>query len=243
MPLHLFPLVRVSSFTFVDRFVRVVPVVVILAMVATSIAQFAANNQVNPQLAPANTQARNYRPNDYSVGESIHYRRPPYQTAILPSEARMAAQRSGALPSELRMNAQQAGPLNPAGAVAYIPGQSTIQQLMRLPPPQLYNPAYHISPQLGQSEVGSPGNGSVAYSGTYRRPLNVPPPTSNLQRVTPQPTRTTYTQASWRPPGVSSNSIAPSPPTAELAPEELPPPSLGYGSIYFSSISPPSSIR
>lgn len=243
MQRHVFPLLLASSCGFVDRFVRIIPIAVILAIMAATIAQFAANNQVNPQLAPASTKAKNYRPNDYSVGESIHYRRPAYQTAILPSEALIAAQRSGALPSELRMNAQQAGPLNPAGAVAYIPGQTTVQQLMRLPPPQLYNPAYHISAELGSSEVGSPDSGSIAYGGMSRRPLNIPPPTSNLKSVTPQPTRTTYSQASWKPPGVSSNSIAPGPPATEPAPQQLPPPSLGYGTIYFSSISPPSSIR
>jgi hypothetical protein len=236
-------LLRACSCGFVDTIIGMVVMAVMLVVVAAAIAQVAANMQVNPQLGPTSTQAQNDRPNDYSVGQSIHYRRPAYQTAILPSEALIAAQRSGALPSELRMNAQRAGPLNPYGAVAYIPGRTTVQQSMRLPAPQLYNPAYHISPQLAHSDVVGPAGGSIAYSGSTRPPLNVPPPTSNLQSVTPQPMRTTYRQAAWKPNSPPSESIASSPATTQEASPDLAPPSLGYGSIYFSSINPPSAFR
>lgn len=235
-------LLPVPSWAFVNRFARAVLIAAFVIFISRAIGQVPANVQVNPQLAPADTAAHNYRPNDYSVGESIYYRRPPYQTMLLPSEALIAAQRSGAMPSELLIQAQRAGPLNPDGTIAYIPGQTTLQQLMRLPPPQLYNPAYHLSPPLAQaSAAGSPA-GSIAYGTVQRAALNyrLPPPAP--PSVTPRPTRT-YSRPGPAPEGSASDSPPATAPSETALPQPPPPTDLGYGSIYFSSISPPSLAR
>lgn len=201
-----------------------------LSLAAEVIAQLQVDNRVNPQLNPAGT-VQNYQPNDYSVGTSIYYRT-PHQFELLPSEALMAAQRSGALPSELLMGAQQAGPLNPYGAISYIPNESPLQRAMRLPPPQLYNPAYHISPALGQPSLSSPaGAGSINYGPTLRSPLYGPWPSN---ATTPQPTRTflmstTLPSARIESPGSASPDYQPAATQTDLT----------HGSIYFSSINPP----
>ena len=206
------------------------------ATAAVAIAQLQVDNRVNPQLYPAGTSAQNYRPNDYSVGESIYYRT-PRQIGLLPSEVRMAEQRSGALPSELLIARQQAGPLNPYGALAYIPNQSPVQQLMRLPPPQLYNPAYNLSPALAQSQSSGPGVGSINYSGYSRLPTNGPissPPMQSGWR--PQPTHTIRTGP---PTTTVSERIEPAELNSELNPSARMGTGAGSGSVYFSSINPP----
>jgi hypothetical protein len=43
------------------------------------------------------------------------------------------------------MNYNAVGPLSPNGAISYVPKPSPVQQAMKLPEPQLYNPAYGIS--------------------------------------------------------------------------------------------------
>lgn len=199
--------------------------IAMLSIATVAIAQYSADNRVNPQLYPTGG-AQNYRPNDYSVGESIYYRT-PHPLMLLPSEALMAEQRSGALPSELLMEAQQAGPLNPYGAISYIPGQSPLQRMMRLPPPQLYNPAYHISAAFGQPSIYSPAAGSIHYNGTLRSSLYGPWPPS-ITGITPQPTHTFSIATSQPIPSEFGESASTG---------------LGYGSIYFSSINPPPSTQ
>jgi hypothetical protein len=120
--------------------------------------------QVNPQVGRVNNRVGGEM---YGNMGSVKYA--PYQTAVLPSEARYATWRSGALPSEIRMNASAVGPLAPSGAIAYIPGPSPVQQAYKTPQPQLYNPAYGIQnkpiedqmrPQTGYA------SGSVKYANT-----------------------------------------------------------------------------
>lgn len=69
----------------------------------------------------------------------------PYQVQLLPSEERMAIERSGMLPSELQLNRSSIGPLTPNGALDYITPRSTLQRAMHDPEPQLYNPAYDLT--------------------------------------------------------------------------------------------------
>lgn len=206
-----------------------------LAIIAVAIAQQQADNRaLNPALNPTGG-VRNFRPNDFSVGNSVYYNT-PRQFGILPSEARMAAQRSGALPSELRMNAQRVGPLNPYGAIAYIPQQSTIQQLMRLPPPQLYNPAYRLTPALRAPAAGG-ATGSIAYtmSPTVRSPLYSSPQRLPNALTPPEPTRIYSTAPRLRPSEPTTGNET----TQPAAPQEPSPSELNYGSIFFSSINPP----
>ena len=127
---------------------------------ACAVAQWQVNPQVGRQV--------NNRVGGEMYGNMGSVKYAPYQTVVLPSEARYATWRSGALPSEIRMNAAAVGPLAPNGAIAYIPGPSPVQQAYKTPPPQLYNPAYGIenrpiadqlAPQVGFSA------GSVKYAG------------------------------------------------------------------------------
>jgi hypothetical protein len=118
--------------------------------------------QVNPQVGRVNNRVGGEM---YGNMGSVKYA--PYQTNVLPSEARYATWRSGALPSEIRMNASAVGPLPPSGAIAYVPGPSPVQQAYRTPQPQLYNPAYGIGTkpiddQL-RPQAGYPA-GSVKYA-------------------------------------------------------------------------------
>lgn len=204
-----------------------------LCLAAALIAQVPVDNRVNPTLNPAGT-LQNYRPNDYSVGESIYYRT-PRQFELLPSETLMAEQRSGALPSELLIGAQQAGPLNPYGSISYIPAQSPLQRAMRLPPPQLYNPAYHISPSLGQPSIST---GVINYSRAVGSPLYSPLPLG-LRAPAPTytfPTSTTQPSAAIESPGSASAGVVP-------APSQPNPADMRFGSIQFSTLNPPPSTQ
>jgi len=126
---------------------------------ACALAQWQVNPQVGGQV--------NNRVGGEKYGNMGSVKYAPYQTTVLPSEARYATWRSGALPSEVRMNAAAVGPLAPNGAIAYVPGPSAVQQAYKTPAPQLYNPAYGIEnrpindqilPQTGYA------TGSVKYS-------------------------------------------------------------------------------
>lgn len=132
----------------------------LLLACACAVAQWQVNPQVGGQV--------NRRVGGEMYGNMGSVKYAPYQTNVLPSEARYATWRSGALPSEIRMNAAAVGPLAPNGAIAYIPGPSPVQQAYKTPPPQLYNPAYGIenrpiADQL-QPQVGFSA-GSVKYAG------------------------------------------------------------------------------
>jgi hypothetical protein len=131
--------------------------------------------RVNPQVGRVSNRVGGEL---YGNTGSVRYA--AYQTTVLPSEARYATWRSGALPSEVRMQAAAVGPLAPSGAIAYVPGPSPVQQAMKTPQPQLYNPAYGIQnrrldaqlrPQAGYS-------GSIRYADAGGRidPTSVPVP-------------------------------------------------------------------
>src|SRR4051812_45385143 len=63
----------------------------------------------------ATTQSTDRRPGVELYGNNSNPQLRPFQTNPLPSETRMAIERSGALPSEVRFQAQQVGPLSPNG--------------------------------------------------------------------------------------------------------------------------------
>ena len=90
------------------------------------------------------------------------------QVQPLPSETRMAIERSGALPSEILINSQAAGPLSPHGAIDYVPDQSTVQRAMGAKPLNLWGPAYGPSLQQPQTGPGAPmlQYGSLSASST-----------------------------------------------------------------------------
>jgi hypothetical protein len=90
------------------------------------------------------------------------------QVQPLPSETRLAIQRSGALPSEILINSQSVGPLSPHGAIDYVPDQSTVQRAMGAKPLNLWGPAYGPSLQQPQTGPGAPmlQNGSLSASST-----------------------------------------------------------------------------
>ena len=132
----------------------------LLLACACAVAQWQVNPQVGGQV--------NRRVGGEMYGNMGSVKYAPYQTNVLPSEARYATWRSGALPSEIRMQSSAVGPLAPNGAIAYVPGPSPVQQAYKTPPPQLYNPAYNIenrpiSDQL-QPQVGFSA-GSIKYAG------------------------------------------------------------------------------
>jgi len=90
------------------------------------------------------------------------------QVQPLPSETRIAIQRSGALPSEILINSQSVGPLSPHGAIDYVPDQSPVQRAMGAKPLNLWGPAYGPSLQQPQTGPGAPmlQNGSLSVSST-----------------------------------------------------------------------------
>jgi hypothetical protein len=119
-----------------------------------------------------------------------------YQLRVLPSEERFARWRSGMLPSELDMNRTAVGPLSPHGELDYITRQSPLQQAMRLPNPQLINPAYDpdrrrlqrfgLPPAVG----GYPQNVRQGAYATSRKPGALTPrqPQQQQQIAGQQPT-------------------------------------------------------
>ncbi|MEZ0266899.1 MAG: hypothetical protein ACAI43_19385, partial [Phycisphaerae bacterium] len=136
----------------------------VVSAAAACLAQWAASNQVGGRTG-GRVGGELYG-NQGTTG-SVRYA--SHQTHVLPSEARYAAARSGALPSEMRMNASAAGPMTPNGVVNYIPPQSTVQQAMKLPAPQLYNPAYGIGGGGGgATDAGPPVTAGLSTAGTVR---------------------------------------------------------------------------
>jgi hypothetical protein len=205
----------------------VIVLVVGLVTAALALAQYQVNTQVNNRMNPELYGG--------GTGGSMRYAMP--QTTVLPSEARYATWRSGALPSEIRMNYLQSGPLTPNGAISYIPQQSSVQQAMRLPAPQLYNPAYGIQNQgvaaagPGQQQKpvstgpinGQLPNGSIRHAGvepaapsaflpaqpSWTQPLNQGP-LPPVTPPTPEPTRITRPPPTT--PTPSTNTQAPATP-------------------------------
>ena len=94
------------------------------------------------------------------------------QVQPLPSEVRMAIQRSGALPSEILINSQAVGPLSPHGAMDYIPDQSPVQKARWAKLINLWGPAYGPAPQQTQNGPAAPTmpagtpNGGYSQTGT-----------------------------------------------------------------------------
>jgi hypothetical protein len=105
--------------------------------------QVAEPGAPGPNTPAATTQAWDRRPGVELYGNTQNKpARYTPQVQPLPSETRMAIERSGALPSEIRMNAAAAGPLTPNGAMDYVPALSPLQQAMGVAPPVLWGPAW-----------------------------------------------------------------------------------------------------
>jgi hypothetical protein len=210
----------------------------LLLVGACALAQWQVNPQVGGQV--------NNRVGGEKYGNMGSVKYAPYQTTVLPSEARYATWRSGALPSEVRMNAAAVGPLAPNGAVAYVPGPSPVQQAYKTPAPQLYNPAYGIEnrpindqilPQTGYA------TGSVKYAGAGAGAQVAPgsarisgAPSSGWQA--PQPGQVNTGQVPTR--NIPSNSgqptlnTGPATPGAQIFSQS---PSNNLGSVRYESLS------
>jgi hypothetical protein len=171
-----------------------------LLLAATSLLAVSAigQGQVDTQVGPVDN-----RVGGELYGHNDSPARPRgYQTRLLPSEERFARWRSGALPSEIEMNRAAIGPLTPNGEIDYIPRRSPLQQAMKLPEPQLYNPAYdqtlridgRVNAESSSVPAGYPLNAqdgmlaSARIAGTQIRRLprrpDVPP---QAQQVLPIP--------------------------------------------------------
>ena len=185
-------------------------------------------------LAPAqvhvNTQVNNGVNNWPYFGGTTGPVNYPRQIELLPSEVRFAEIRSGALPSELRMNEAAIGPLAPQGPLAFIPRETAVQRWMRLPAPQLYNPAYNLTAALGQRATTAPPAGAAALSAFY-------PPTAASVSSTP------LSGLSYLPAFSHSISVVRNPaPEAESEGQAAPPrsaPAPTGGGIIYSSLNPP----
>jgi hypothetical protein len=209
--------------------------VALLLAGACALAQWQVNPQVGGRV--------NNRVGGEMYGNMGSVKYAPYQTNVLPSEARYATWRSGALPSEIRMNASAVGPLAPNGAIAYVPGPSPVQQAYKTPQPQLYNPAYGIQnkpiedqmrPQTGYA------SGSVKYAnagaGAQVAPGSTPisaAPSSGWQA--PQPGQVNTGQVPTRniPSGQPALNTGPATPGAQIfsqSPSNL-------GSVRYESLS------
>lgn len=139
-----------------------------VASVAVALATVApAQWQVNRQVGQVNNRVGGELYGNNTNMGSIRYAAMT-QTAVLPSEARYATWRSGALPSEIAMNARAVGPLAPNGAISYVPPQSSLQAAMKMPAPQLYNPAYNISGARPIDAQLAPQPGFGASAGSIR---------------------------------------------------------------------------
>jgi len=113
----------------------------LLAMSFPALAQYPAGNQTGSnQVGEVDT-----RVGRELYGNTINFTLRPYQVRLLPSEERNAIVRSGMLPSELSLNRASVGPLSPNGILDYVTPRSPLQQAMKLPTPQLYNPMYEMT--------------------------------------------------------------------------------------------------
>jgi hypothetical protein len=122
----------------------------------------------------------------------------PNQFQLLPSEERNAIWRSGMLPSEYRLNRTAYGPLPPQGVLNYVTRRSPLQQAMRTPDPQLYNPGYDATNArfrqgdgwIEPTPSGFPQTLQQGVSATSRIPGAIPVARSQAPRpdTGPQPT-------------------------------------------------------
>ena len=196
----------------------------LLALAAGVLAQYQVNrqvnNRVNPELYGGGTRG------------SMRYS----NSSLLPSESRYATWKSGALPSEVTMNARAIGPLAPSGSVAYVPGPSPVQQAMKLPQPQLYNPAYGIDASTGQKPISSgPINGQLP-NGTirYNPPAGPAPAALGAQPSWTQPMNKATPLPAVSPPSPSPSQITkPSPSGASSSP-----PPAANQAFYLSRLTP-----
>jgi hypothetical protein len=137
-----------------DRVLQRMAAASVLFLAICAVAQWQVNNRVGQVNRRVGGELYG------NMGTSGTVRYAAYQTNVLPSEARYATWRSGALPSEIRMNYNAVGPLAPSGAISYVPKPSPTQQAMKMPEPQLYNPAYGVpsgSGTSGQQLAAQPG--------------------------------------------------------------------------------------
>lgn len=146
---------------------------VVVALAAVALGQWQVNNQVG---AVNNRVGGELYGNNTNMG-SVRYAAYSQRT-VLPSEARYATWRSGALPSEVAMNAAAVGPLAPNGAISYVPPPSPVQSAMKMPSPQLYNPAYDIGGRPLDAQIAAPRPGFESSAAGSMRYASVPQATS-----------------------------------------------------------------
>jgi hypothetical protein len=195
---------------------------IVLGVAGVARGQYPASNQVG-QIGQVDTRVNGElygnmgNPDRYAV---------PQQMRLLPSEERYALWRSGALPSDIQMNRAAYGPLPPQGLINYIPRRSPLQEAMRMPAPQLYNPAYDPAmaggrrPDQQQQQLppppgAFPQNAAEAVQATARIPGAVNDNAGPLQQPAPQ--RPQQVQQQQQRPGAQQ---APPP---SLRPQQLPP--------------------
>jgi hypothetical protein len=198
---------------------------------AWAVAQWQVNNRVGQV---------NNRVGGELYGNMGSVRYAPYQTTVLPSEARYATWRSGALPSEVAMQARAVGPLAPNGAIAYVPGPSPLQQAMKTPQPQLYNPAYGIQNQPIDAQLKpQPGyTGSIRYASAGGKidPAAMPIPAMTPTAARPLPTGqpvSAQLPSAQLPTGQVNASVGASTPGGLLLSQS----SSGMGSVRYQSLS------
>jgi hypothetical protein len=153
----------------------------------TARGQYQVRNPGDPAVGPSGTNLATTQAADRPVGFELYgnnANRPvryPTQTAPLPSETRMAIERSGALPSEIRMQQEAVGPLSPNGAMDYVPALSPLQRAMGVTPPVLWGPAWDQptppAPDGRQTQPLMPaqGRGTKAAGAPARSPQDVTP--------------------------------------------------------------------
>jgi hypothetical protein len=141
----------------------------------------------SPGDSPQGTNVATTQAADRPVGMELYgnnANRPvryPTQTAPLPSETRMAIERSGALPSEIRMQQEAVGPLSPNGPMDYVPALSPLQRALGVTPPVLWGPAWDKptppAPDGRQTQPLTPARAgqSKAGTGVERSPQDVTP--------------------------------------------------------------------
>jgi hypothetical protein len=182
--------------THLDLIRRCSPAVVMTGLAAvccccTALTARAQYQVRNPGDSPQGANLATTQAADRPVGFELYgnnANRPvryPTQTAPLPSETRMAIERSGALPSEIRMQAEAVGPLSPNGPMDYVPALSPLQRALGVTPPVLWGPAWDKptppAPDGRQTQPLTPAQGRSSKAGAG------PAAERSPQDVTPSP--------------------------------------------------------
>lgn len=141
------------------------------------------NTQVNTQVITQVGGLQYSRDVAYNANGTIRY---GTQVGMLPSEIRYATERSGATPSELRARRNALGPglPDPRG---YIPGPTPLQQLMRTPTVELYNPANTPGPPPALAPNAPPLPQQTQVPAPSSPPNPNPPPAGAGGPIVPGP--------------------------------------------------------